>query len=90
MVLENWLTLSFRLRPFSAGTFDVAAATGFSTCKHKTDVSCKTIAGGKNVKDCQKETVRREDINRQLLLLCHDTLCSIVSYSQTSYITAFF
>ncbi len=44
MVLENWLALSFRLRPFSAGTFDVAAATGFSTCKHKTDFSCKVSA----------------------------------------------
>ena len=44
MVLENWLTLSFRLRPLSALTFDVAAATGFSTCKQKTDVSCKAIA----------------------------------------------
>ncbi len=43
MVLENWLTLSFRLSPFSALTFDVAAATGFSTCKHKTDYLARCL-----------------------------------------------
>ena len=39
MVLENWLTLSFRLNPFRALTREVAAATGFSTCNRQMSAS---------------------------------------------------